>query len=87
MKEQIQKHQIDFAKLVTLSAAELTSPEIKLQREQLTEIAADSRLLGWYEKHEKEIKETLGLDPNNTEWTYEKGEDELSEPDADPPDI
>jgi hypothetical protein len=59
---------------------------VKAQREQLTEIAADARRLDWYDFHQKEIKEKLGIDPNN-DWSYDRGDDELSEPDADPPDI
>jgi cell shape-determining protein MreC len=69
-----------------LSSRELASSEIQLQREQLTEVAADSRRLDWYQKHEKEIKDILGLDPNN-DWSYDNNDDALSEPDADPPDI
>ncbi len=69
-----------------MSARELAAPEVKLQREQLTEIAVDARRLDWFEKHEKEIKEKLGIDPNN-DWNYDNEDDKLSEPDAEPPDI
>jgi hypothetical protein len=80
------KHEIDYKRLVSLSPKELASSELKLQREQLLEIGADSRRLDWYQKHEKEIKEKLGIDPNN-HWDYDREDDALSEPDADPPDI
>lgn len=64
---------------------ELASKSLNLEREKARFECVDGRRLDWLEEHKEEIQKSLGIDPTN-KWDYDSGEDQLSEPDHDPPD-
>jgi hypothetical protein len=67
---QVMSGEIDLKHLVGLSDTELATPDVKLKRAELSELNADSRATNWFKKHEKEIKQNLGIDPENS-WEYD----------------
>ncbi len=70
-----------------MSSAELASQEQKVAREALNLENIDERRLDWLEEHKEELQLDIGIDPKNTPWNYDGGDDAMSEPDTDPPDI
>ena len=69
-----------------MTAAEMASQTQKDARELMNLENIDKRRLDWLEAHKEDIQLDIGIDPSNT-WEYDDGEDGMSEPDADPPDI
>ncbi|RYG97611.1 hypothetical protein EON65_52590 [archaeon] len=82
----VQSGSLPCSQLVTLTAAELASTELKAQRDLLTTQDLESRRLDWLEEHKAEIQLDIGVDPAN-QWQYDNEDDKLSEPDADQPDV
>lgn len=69
-----------------MTSAQLASKEVKEARAKMLDQDLDGRRTNWLDEHKAEIQKDLGIDPNN-DWDYDHGEDGLSEPDVDPPDL
>jgi hypothetical protein len=69
-----------------MTAAELASQEQKVAREKMHLENVDERRLDWLAEHKEELQLDIGIDPGNT-WDFDNGDDAMSEPDTDPPDI
>ncbi len=86
LRENIINGHIPHKELVHMSASELASQEQRVAREKMNLENIDERRLDWLAEHKEELQLDIGIDPANT-WEYDNGEDGMSEPDADPPDI
>lgn len=86
LRENVMRGLYEYNKLVTLSATELATEEQRIEREKVKNEDDDARRLDWLEENKAQIQLENGIDPSNV-WEYERGDDQLSEPDADPPDI
>lgn len=86
LRDNIVNGSVQHKDLIHMSAADMASQTQKDAREQMNLENVDKRRLDWLEAHKEDIQLDIGIDPANT-WTYDDGEDGMSEPDADPPDI
>lgn len=87
MRENIISGHIAHKDLVLMSSAELASQEQKVAREALSLESVDERRLDWLAENKEALQLDIGIDPANTPWEYDNGDDAMSEPDTDPPDI
>jgi hypothetical protein len=62
---------VDSDRLVRMSADELATADLKEERQQVKQDDSEGRRLDWVEEHLLEIKEDIGLDPDNV-WEYDK---------------
>eukprot|EP01034_Spumella_vulgaris_P038633 gene38633-47710_t len=86
LRENIINQHVAYKDLVHMTAAELASQEQKVAREKMHLENVDERRLDWLAEHKEELQLDIGIDPGNT-WDFDNGDDAMSEPDTDPPDI